>query len=157
MLPIVTDSGTGDSGNETADAIEITLPFEFIVQGTPLSLQASASSLAAWRERVRAAAGTRLQGHEWLVQDRVRVRIIQFLDAPPVGDLDNIVKPILDALESVVFTNDILVDQLDIRRIAPGDTLTVARSSPTLLEALGGAKPSVYIAVDGMGTKEDWR
>jgi len=79
-------------------------PLEFYLTAVPLSLQASSTSKERWKITVADAARQRAEETAefiWLDSDPVAVTIFYFPTAPMAGDVDNIVKPILDALKRV--------------------------------------------------------
>lgn len=59
---------------------------------------------SAYRERVRKAA--RATAGTALLNGRLYARVIWFYRRHRVGDVDNLVKPILDSLKGVVFNDD---------------------------------------------------
>jgi crossover junction endodeoxyribonuclease RusA len=84
-------------------------PLELVIQGTPIALGGSSSSRNRWKAKVGATARTRLREvseWEWLDERRVAVTIFYFLNAKMQGDIDNIVKPILDAMTAIVYPDD---------------------------------------------------
>lgn len=64
-----------------------------------------------------------------------------------VGDVDNIVKPILDALNNRIYLDDHQVATVVVRKIEPGQAVPAPAPSLVLLNALIGAKPLVYIRI----------
>jgi hypothetical protein len=64
------------------------------------------------------------------------------------GDLDNILKPILDALCNLVYIDDHQVERLLVQKFEPGRLLSLFSPSPTLAEALEREGPMVYIRID---------
>lgn len=131
--------------------MEIELPFEMLISGTPLSLQASPQSRERWKDRLAATAREQLEGWEWLVQSRLSVQILHFADSDATADIDNIVKPILDALKGVIFQDDIQVDDLHVRRITPGGVISFANPTALQLEAVNSDPPCVYVRVALIG------
>ena len=90
----------------------MTIPLEFVVEGPPVSQQARNRELRRiWRQRVRRAARRR-----WPMEDPpsvgpVMFTIIHFYDNRML-DVDNLPKPILDALKGLVFQDDAQVTDL---------------------------------------------
>lgn len=83
------------------DSGEALFPFEFHLAGTPVSLQGKAASKERWKNEVSDAARQRIaEMVEWsyLEPEPVALTIYYFPIAPMGGDIDNIVKPIMDAL-----------------------------------------------------------
>ena len=83
--------------------------FEFVIEGPPVSLRAKKSKAKRyqkWIRKVRAAAREHWPETTLPIESKsITVAITNFYTlAPP--DVDNIIKPILDALETVVYLND---------------------------------------------------
>ena len=73
--------------------------------GVPKSVQASRASKQRWKERVRTAAETAWLPGEPPLDHEVQVHITYYHDSAPL-DVDNMLKPILDALIGVVYVDD---------------------------------------------------
>ena len=83
--------------------------FDFTVDGAPLSQQAkSKANLQAWRSRVRTAANAAWPMPRLPFDIGVTFSVTQFFDGD-AGDVDNIIKPIQDALIGLVYLDDSLV------------------------------------------------
>lgn len=88
-------------------SIEIEFPLEFVVAGTPVSLQAKRrESLDQWKSRIVDASRTVLPEGHFATDDPLAITLYYFPDSQMQGDIDNIVKPILDALERHVYMDD---------------------------------------------------
>jgi Holliday junction resolvase RusA-like endonuclease len=85
------------------------IPFDFVVQGPPVSQQTkNRQRLQAWKQRVRQAALAYWPAGDPPSADQLTIVVTNFYEnAAP--DVDNIVKPIQDALIGVVYNDD---DQL---------------------------------------------
>lgn len=85
------------------------LPFEFIITGKPISHQTKDKKrLQTWKTKVRQTAEACWKSTV-PIGDLVRVIITHYYDANPtdesgVPDSDNIVKPVRDALNGVIYT-----------------------------------------------------
>ena len=81
-------------------SVEIEFPLEFLVEGTPLSLQAKRrESIAQWKLRImEASRPVPPEGH-FASDSPLTITMYYFPPAEMAGDLDNIIKPILDALD----------------------------------------------------------
>lgn len=114
---------------------------EIIVWGVPLSVQASSKHMAAWKLRVHEAAYAAIRQvhrHEFA---NVAVTIIQFAFDWSRGDLDNIAKPILDALCGPAYFAHQYVTQLTLRRTELGaENVEILDPTPTLANALQQAR-----------------
>ena len=98
--------------------VEIDFPIEFNVRGIPVASSAKrAESRDQWKVRVRDAARTALPEGHWFSDRRMYVRIYYFPGAEMQGDIDNIVKFILDALNAFVWRDDHQVGGIGHRRV----------------------------------------
>ncbi|MFO1163506.1 MAG: RusA family crossover junction endodeoxyribonuclease [Reyranellaceae bacterium] len=132
-------------------------PLEFYLPGTPISLQASAVSRKRWKNEVREAARQRVQESvEWAYLDEgaVALAIYYFPTTPMIGDIDNSVKPIMDALTGVAYLDDQFVERVVAQRFEPGAGWTFAEPSEQLAAALNtiaasdNPTPLVYVRAD---------
>lgn len=82
------------------------IPFDFIVEGPPVSLQTKKRSrLQAWKLTVRQAAIRYWSPGDLPSTDNLSITITNFYEiAAP--DVDNIIKPIQDALVGLVYVDD---------------------------------------------------
>ena len=128
--------------------MEPELPFEFYIQGTPVSLQARARSKTNWKNRLKRVIRTKLPEQVWLLQEPVRVELLLFLDTEMQGDLDNILKPILDSLEGEIIVNDRLVEEILIKKYEPERIIHLIDPSETLIEAQQSDRPTLYVKVE---------
>jgi hypothetical protein len=127
-------------------SVEIQFPLEFIVRGTPVSLQAArVTTKEAWRQKVRAASYDALPEGHFSTEAPICVTLFFFPARDMQGDLDNIVKPILDALSKHIYNDDWQVERIWIQKFEPGYIFPFARRSDVLSEALRGEKPLLFI------------
>lgn len=129
-------------------ATEIAFPVEFHVPGTPVSLQASNRSRERWKAQVAEAAKAGLPETPWLTEPSIAVTVFHFPKAESLVDLDNIAKPILDALTALVYRDDRQVDRLLIQRFDAHHGDELSNPSPRLADALANGRPRVYIRID---------
>jgi hypothetical protein len=61
------------------------------------------------------------------------------------GDIDNIVKPILDAMERHIYLDDRQVERVVVQKFEPGSVYQFASPSVALDMALSHDKPVLYI------------
>jgi len=82
------------------------IPFDFVVQGPPVSHQTkNKQRLQAWKQTVRQAAQTYWNAGDIPSTEELTVVVTNFYEnAAP--DVDNIVKPIQDALIGLVYVDD---------------------------------------------------
>jgi len=89
---------------------------EFLVPRRPVSLQAkNKANRRAWQQTVASHAAAVWAPRPPLAAGDLRLTIVYLCgDAP--ADIDNIIKPIQDALVGVVYTDDSLVTDVDSHR-----------------------------------------
>ena len=107
---------------------------EFVVWGTPRSQQAKRKKL--WKEKVQRAAPSLPK----MLTGPLRLRIAFFYSVKTDLDTDNIIKPIQDALEDVLYEDDEVVIDVCARQIDLQRLPSVKAVPPVLLAAL--AKPA---------------
>ena len=130
------------------------LPFEFNVPGIPVSLQGSSASRDAWKNKIRQAARAVLPEGAWALDVHLEVTIFFLSGDAMTGDLDNRIKPILDALTGPLYLDDKLVDRLVVQRFAPSETCQIVSPSPILISAIWAGEPIVYIRVEDDPNRE---
>lgn len=122
------------------------IPVEFIVVGTPKSVQSKAAAKLAWKARVAAAAAAALPSPHALVTSLVRVTVGYFYVATDL-DLDNILKPILDAMNARVYLDDEQVMDIVAYKRDLATPFVVTGLSPVLATQLGATPPADFIFV----------
>jgi Holliday junction resolvase RusA-like endonuclease len=131
-------------------------PFDFFVSGTPVSLQARPASLRRWKDVVAQAARARILDRDlqtFLIPTSLAVTIYYFPIAPMAGDIDNIVKPILDALIGVTYLDDRMVEMLTVQKFEPELGWEITSQSEQLALALDSINaseapaPVVYVHI----------
>jgi hypothetical protein len=128
--------------------MEIAFPIEFLVPGTPISLQAKrAKSRKQWKARVRDASRTVIPDSHFASEGRIAVTLYYLPDEPMDGDIDNIVKPVLDALCRHIYRDDAQVERVAVQKFEPGNIFSFQQPTATFLMALNGEKPVLYVRV----------
>jgi crossover junction endodeoxyribonuclease RusA len=122
-------------------------PLEFVVAGTPVSLQGSSRGRNAWKAIVNAASQACCPAGMVPTQAPLCVSIYYFCAGPMQGDIDNIVKPILDAMCGTAYVDDQCVAAVNVRKIEPGQPIQVTNPSRILSNALTSTKPLVYVRI----------
>lgn len=122
------------------------IPIEFIVYGVPVSQQARRRKRREkWMQDVYSAAS-----REWNEAPSdagaLMVTITYVYNNVPL-DVDNIPKPILDALKGLVFSDDDQITDMLCRKRDLNADLQIHYSSSDLSEALDRAIPFVHITV----------
>ncbi|MCG9884401.1 MAG: RusA family crossover junction endodeoxyribonuclease [Cyanobacteria bacterium] len=123
-------------------------PFEFLIPRRPVSLQArSRANLQAWKNFVREEAKK-----VWDVNlppvsfPPLRFSIVYLCDSSP-ADIDNIIKPIQDALVGLVFEDDFLISDVDSHRRFLAEPIDITNLPPLLQVAIEMGRECVYVRV----------
>ena len=117
--------------------MELLFPIEFLVEGTPVSFQSRRpESKNEWKARVKAASSICLPAGHSPSNARIAATLYYFPSEPMQGDVDNIVKLVLDALCNHLYDDDAQVDRIVVQRFGPGNVFGFVSPSPTLEEAL---------------------
>jgi Holliday junction resolvase RusA-like endonuclease len=127
-------------------SVEIQFPLEFVVRGTPVSLQsARTKSKEAWKQRVKEASHNALPEGHFATDALISVTLFYFPATDMQGDVDNIVKPILDAFSNHIYIDDRQVERVWVQKFEPGRVFQFAKPSEVLWEALSGEKPLLFV------------
>lgn len=149
--PVIQEAWGWHVGEGYLVLVQSLFPLEFFIEETPKSLQASADSKAAWMKNVGKAADDRIRETvDWIFLDDRRVAVTIFYFAPDEmeGDVDNIIKPILDGMENFVYLNDRVVEKVLVQKFEPGIARVFEDVSEQLAAVLDAKAPVVYVRVD---------
>lgn len=126
-------------------------PFEFVIKRRPLSQQANSTRagkkrLKEWKTLVRQEAEICWTSSHQQADGPVCVTLICLFDGSP--DIDNVIKPILDSLIGLVYSDDCKITDIIARKRKPYGEFDLSRISPTLLEGFdhGGEFTYIHIA-----------
>jgi hypothetical protein len=120
---------------------------EFIVFGTPITSRGDARN--RWQERVRQAGKAAATGPAPSATDAFVLRVAYFHVDAAAGDLDNIVKPIQDALKGIAYADDSQVVDLVASMRRKGSTdLRPMTLTPTLASGFSGGSDFIHVVVD---------
>jgi Holliday junction resolvase RusA-like endonuclease len=133
---------------------DISLPFpvEFLIRDTPRSHQGNNSyGKEQWKQKVGAIAKAHVDAAREFVflDDRaLAATIFYFPPTPMEGDVDNIVKLIVDGMVTIIYPDDQFLERITVQKFEPG-IVTVFRSlTPTLERATKTEPPVLYIRID---------
>lgn len=119
---------------------------EFILSRRPISHQSkSASNRQRWKEFVTAEAQKVWQGQP-AVAIPCQLTLVYFCNDRP-ADIDNIIKPIQDALVGLVYVDDIYVTDIDCHRRPLTAPFELARLPALLLPAIAMGQECVYVRI----------
>ncbi len=123
------------------------LPFEFIIDGPPVSQQARRTKrVLQWKQEVRRAAQQVWPAGELPVTEPVMIAITYFYGGASM-DVDNIPKPVLDALKGLVYMDDEQLTDITCRKRDLNASLRVTNSSSVLAEGLGRGNEFLCVVV----------
>ena len=123
------------------------LPFEFNVDGPPVSqLARRQERTVAWKMSVKSKAAERWPKDAPPVDQDVSIEITHFFEGAP-ADVDNIAKPILDAIKGLVYVDDRQVSDLVCRRRPLEGPFRADSVSTTLAEGLTGNREFLHIRI----------
>lgn len=122
-------------------------PLEFVIPQRPVSQQARRRErVREWKDFVAKHARTAVGPAYELVTGPVTLRLLYLYDEVAL-DVDNILKPIHDALIGIVLEDDSVVTDVEIRRRWRGTTFTLNAVSPVLAAGLELGREFVYVAL----------
>ncbi|WP_459556619.1 RusA family crossover junction endodeoxyribonuclease [Lacunimicrobium album] len=120
--------------------------FEFIIPRRPVSLQTrNRNNLQIWKQFVLSEAQRSWSGPT-VTNDPVQVTLVYLCDQNPV-DIDNIIKPIQDALVNLVYSDDILVSDVDSHRRPYSGIVDITELPPILIQAFHAQSECVYVRI----------
>jgi crossover junction endodeoxyribonuclease RusA len=130
----------------------IQLPREFVVLGRPISHQTKNKEvLRSWKEQVHAAVKSSL-GSTGPSGDHIKLTITHFYLADlwesNVPDSDNIVKPIRDALNKLVYVDDYQISDSVSQRRDLNSTFRVRGMSVAMAEGFCYGDEFVHLLVE---------
>ena len=129
------------------------MPFEFVIDGPPVSQQARRRSrVKEWTKQVHNVAETRWDTASPFVGE-VMVTITYLYEGASL-DVDNISKPILDALKGLVYSDDAQVSDLLCRKRDLNGDLRIQNPSSVLMETLRHSEQFLHITVDNARNQE---
>ena len=122
--------------------------FEFTVEGPPLSHQTrDKKKLRVWREKVRRAARTYWNSQPLSIP--LQITVAYYHEGAAVDlDNDNMVKPIQDALNTLIYSDDRWITDTIIRKTPIDGPIYPRGLSIVLLEAFSKGNEFLHIQVD---------
>ena len=124
---------------------------EFVVLGPPISNQQSTpqgkANLTAWRATVAGEAQNRFASP--LLTGALKAVIINFYEGnKPSGDVDNMSKPVLDVMQSIVYSDDRQIRQAQIAHLEIDAPFSIVGVSKIIVDALHAGSEFVYVRIE---------
>ena len=129
------------------------IPFEFVVAGSPVSQQTRRKELL--REWIQTVQQVARQG--WIMEPPLAGAVavtITYCYESDLLDVDNMPKPVLDALKGIVNDDDRQVSDLLCRKRELSEELLIQNPSTTLLDSLRDGRPLLHVRVAEAITQE---
>jgi crossover junction endodeoxyribonuclease RusA len=123
------------------------MKFEFIVDGPPVSQQARRRErLRAWKVTVREEAEKYWSSERKVGVGAIMLQITYFYDSVAM-DVDNIVKPIQDALIGLTYIDDTQVTDVLVRKRDLSGNFRIEDMTPILAEGFARGNEFLHIVV----------
>ncbi|MEO1653082.1 MAG: RusA family crossover junction endodeoxyribonuclease [Bacteroidota bacterium] len=123
------------------------LPFEFIIEGPPVSVQTKRRQrLQRWKQAVNQAARRYWPPDKAALRIALEIKITYFYEGH-TPDLDNIIKPIQDALIGLVYQDDDQIMQTASRKKDINGAYRIRGASPVIMEGFIGGKEFLHIKI----------
>jgi len=127
-------------------------PIEFVIRDTPRSHQSpNSKGKERWKQMVGEIAGTHvkaLKDFYFIDQRPLAATIFYFPPTTMSGDVDNIVKLIVDGMVAVIYPDDRLLERIIVQKFEPGVEAVFHSLTPTLETAVETDPPVIYIRID---------
>lgn len=140
----------GDAPVETD--IGLPFPIEFLIRDTPRSHQSpNTKGKESWKRKVGEAANAHVKTLRdfFYIDDRpLAATIFYFPPSEMQGDVDNIVKLIVDGMVTVIYPDDRLLERIIVQKFEPGIAAIFHSLTPTLEQATETEPPVIYIRID---------
>ncbi|MGW7514842.1 RusA family crossover junction endodeoxyribonuclease [Streptomyces sp. NPDC054796] len=124
-----------------------TLPWDCVVPGIPASVQSKSATRTRWKTAVATAAKSRWPTSEMPLSEPVQV-VITFFHEGEALDVDNMLKPIQDALIGIALEDDKHVTDVRGSKRDLSNAFIVKGMSPALAEGFVSDGPFVHIKID---------
>jgi crossover junction endodeoxyribonuclease RusA len=132
----------------------LALPFEFVIDGPPVSQQAHRRErVRQWKDEVRRVAEQYWPTGELPASGPVLLSITYFYESIAM-DIDNLPKPISDALKGLVYLDDEQVTDMLCRKRNLNANLRIENPSGILAEGFSRGRQFLYIVVEEAPTQE---
>lgn len=132
--------------------ISLSFPIEFVIRDTPRSHQSkNAKGKELWKQRVGEVAKAQVNAiSDFFVLDHrpLAATILYFSPTEMEGDVDNIVKLIIDSMLLVLDPNDRLIERVIVQKFEPGVEAVFRSLTSRLEQAIGTERPVIYVRID---------
>ena len=131
------------------------LPFEFTIEGPPVSAQTrNRARLQQWKTDVADEARNFVQNNNPPTNDNVTFTITYYYDSVS-PDVDNIIKPIQDALIGIVYVDDDQVIETKSRKRDINGAYRIRSASPIIVQGFLNGNDFLHIKVTEFQPNQD--
>jgi len=136
--------------------VELKFPVEFAIERTPVSFQSrNSTSKESWKQQVKEAARDAVGHSTWATTSPVFVTIYYFPFGPMQGDVDNIVKLIIDGMIGPIYVDDRQIQRVIVQKFESDGLFEVDDPTPALASVIESEPPVVYIRIDDAGSVDE--
>jgi len=128
--------------------------FEFLIPKRPLSVQAKGKNRQRWKQFVYNEAA-KIWKEDKLSTGNLHLTLVYLFDTDP-ADVDNIIKPIQDALIGLVYSDDFLITDVEAHRRSLLGTFDITRCPNELIRGITLRKECVYVRITDAKVLEDY-
>lgn len=132
--------------------ISLPFPIEFVIRDTPRSHQSpNTKGKELWKRKVGKIASSHVKTlRDFFFIDRrpLAATIFYFPPTEMGGDVDNIVKLIVDGMATIIYPDDRLLERIVVQKFEPGVESVFHSLTPTLEQAVETDPPVIYIRID---------
>jgi crossover junction endodeoxyribonuclease RusA len=122
--------------------------FEFTVEGTPISQQAKKRRiLNQWKAQVRSTARKYWPNKQPPTRDQLRMTLTYFYKFEAL-DVDNMIKPIQDALIGVVYFDDKQITDVYSRKRKLNTSFRLLDVSPAIARGLASGREFLHVLIE---------
>lgn len=123
------------------------IPFDFVIEGPPVSHQTrNRARLQAWKQAVTNAARGYWPAGDAPSPDELTIVVTNFYETA-APDVDNIVKPIQDALNGLVYNDDTQITDCHTRKRKIDGAFKVKGLSRALADGFVNYKDFIHVRV----------
>lgn len=131
-------------------------PFEFFVEGRSAFAANTKTAQASGVEGLCADRGRKALAGSRTYEGALKLTVVYYHEGPAVSsDLDNMIKPIQDALEGLVYRNDRQITDAQMRKTNIDGRFRLRRISSVYARAFGSGKEFVYIRIEEAPNHEE--
>jgi len=123
-------------------------PIEFTFEGPPLSLQSkNKARKRSYKQAIEAAARLVLPAGFAAVADQLEIKITYYYEGV-CGDVDNMIKPIQDSLNGVIYIDDNQIANSTSRKRDINGSYKIRNVSACILDSFSKGKDFLHVKID---------